>query len=187
VPHETSNSSTDNKYKQIADSWGVDVTDSSILLLQEFDRRFEELKHEASELKIQVNQWTGVTSELLKLVGDETVKTSVKKLADNTKALATVLSESEERLGTKIGRLNGKSDSFWYRASWLILGAAIVMCPVLFGVGWMNGANSGKDNVAEQFGGTKNLDFWKQVREQNKDQIGVCKSQGRAVCSIKLP
>ncbi len=184
MPHETSSGT---KYKQIADSWGVDVRDSSILLLQEFDRRFEGLKHEASELRNQVNQWTEVTSELLKLVGDQSVKMNVKKLADNTKALATVLSESEERLGIKIGRLNGKSDSFWCRASWLILGAATVLCPVLFGVGWINGSNSGKNNVAEQFGGTKNLEFWKQVREQNKDQIGVCKSQGRTDCSIKLP
>lgn len=92
-----------NKYTQIAALWGVDVTDSSILLLQEFDRRFEELKHETSELKRQNEQWTGVTAQLLEMVGEQ--KKDAKVLKQDSEKLLMVskqLSQGLQSCGKQI-------------------------------------------------------------------------------------
>ena len=87
-------------------------------------------------------------------------------------------------LTIEIRVLKGNSKNFWSSFFLVSLGVALTL---VFVVGWVQGSSAGRSAMAAQFEGAGNLDFWKQVREQNKGKITECKNRGQATCSLKLP
>lgn len=225
-----------NKYARLAAEWGTDPDDAVIKLLEAFDRRFDELKTENAELRSQISQWTGITSQLLGLVRDQnqeakTLSSNTKALSDSSQTLsqdlqnfkttidsqpktfeplqrdtqslkssvsaldttlktlptATALTGSEKRLSEQIRTSGGKGDRFYFRIYWYTLGFASFLLFITFSAGQMHGERGARAEVAAQFGGASNLDYWKQMRDRNKDRVAACQSRNRAECPMKLP
>ena len=98
--------------------------------------------------------------------------------------LPKLLSASEGRLAQQIGVLSGRVTLWWVMP--FILAAAIGgLC---FYFGHKQGVLDGQVEIANRwFGGIDNLDYWKQVRNANKDRATQCINEGRSECTLKLP
>ena len=79
-----------------------------------------------------------------------------------------------------------------WNVSWLGMGlfSALVVTGlgVGFFLGYRNGVEEGKWQIAHYwFDGFSNLDYWKQMRNGNRERVKQCIEEGRSECTLNLP
>jgi hypothetical protein len=123
----------------------------------------------------------------------QSLQLSVRAIDQTVRTLPSTatLASSEQRIVAQIQTSGGRDANFYYRACWYVLGAASIafffMGGIGYGLGQQHGFDAGQAELAGQFGGASNLDFWKQMRNQNKGRVAACQNQNQAECPMDLP
>lgn len=103
---------------------------------------------------------------------------TIEGMGQSTNKIKSSLTEIKNNL-----TWNGKKS-----VQWTPLILAIAIGGLCWFFGSKQGFNSGQLDVAGRwFGGIENLDYWRQVRNLNKEQADQCRQQGRAECPLRLP
>ena len=94
--------------------------------------------------------------------------------------------------GSKAIRLKLDDLTRTWNVSWgvIAVSSALLICFFFVGrmMGYRSGVDEGKWQIAHYwFDGFSNLDYWRQVRSGNRDQVKQCIDEGRSECTLRLP
>ena len=144
------------------------ASDNLSRILQSFEQQIESQKQTLSQLRPEVTSLSKGQQEIGASISD----------------LPKVVNHSEGRIVQQIGVLKGRALLLCLTP--LVLAAAIGGLSYYFGHkrGWL----SGQAYMARTwFGGVSNTDYWKQLRNANKDRMKQCLDEGRSECTLDLP
>ena len=98
--------------------------------------------------------------------------------------LPKLLSHSEGRIAQQIGALKGRALLLCLTP----LGLAAAIGGLSFYFGHKQGKLDGQVEIVNSwFGDVSNADYWKQLRNLNKDRMKQCLDEGRSECSLERP
>ena len=144
------------------------ASDALSRILQTLEPQIESQNQTLSQLQPEV-------TSLLK--GQQEFRASLRALPDT-------LSSNESRIAQQIQALSYRT--LWLGLTPLVLAASLGGLSYYFGHqrGWLAGQAS---MAYTWFGGVSNLDYWKQLRDANKDRMKQCMDEQRSECTLKLP
>ncbi len=144
------------------------ASDNLSRILQSFEQQIESQKQTLSQLRPEVTSLSKGQQEIGVAIG----------------ALPKLLSHSEGRIVQQIGALSGRA--------WLLCLTPLVLAAAIGGLSFHFGHKQGKldgqvELIDSWFGDVSNADFWKQMRDVNKDRMKQCLDEGRSECTLELP
>lgn len=115
--------------------------------------------------------------------------TTLSSLNTQSQNLSNKLNDLSPKLASLDDKISSLKTSLKFKSiQWTPLILAVAIGGLCFFFGSKQGFSAGQLDVAGKwFGGIDNLQYWKQVRNLNKDRAEQCRQQGQAECPLRLP
>ena len=139
--------------------------------LLKFDQRLNSLESKISGFKPVSGNSTAALTQDVKTLRSE-LQTELSEIKTKLPLLSPHLTQES----------NGKS------IQWTPLMLAVAIGGLCWFFGSQQGFNAGQLDVASKwFGGIENLDYWRQVRNLNRERAEQCRQRGQIECPVRLP
>lgn len=176
--------------------------------LQQFERVTKQLQATSTQSNASSNPSTSPSLQALSnqisvlqasidLIQQTFDPNSIRAQLNDLQTIVTNTSQTIEGLGQTTSKIKSsvneiKTNPTWNGKSAQVQWTPLILAIAIGGLCWFfgskHGFNAGQLDVAlKWFGGIENLDYWRQVRNLNKERADQCRQQGQTECPVRLP